>query len=73
MVQGPDISFVNDVAVLETYSAKLRWQLFKHIDIYDIVAIIFDPIDDQITRVDLVNQLCRRRKMETTPDTSLSS
>ena len=58
MVQGPDISFVNDVAVLETYSAKLRWQLFKHIDIYDIVAIILDPVDDQITRVDLVNQLC---------------
>jgi len=41
------------------YSAKLRWQLFEHIDIYDIVAIILDPVDDQITRVDLVNQLCR--------------
>ena len=59
MVQGPDISFVNDVAVLETYSAKLRWQLFKHIDIYDIVAIIFDPIHDQITRINLASdQLC---------------
>lgn len=36
-----------------THSAELCRQLFEHIHVNDIVPILIDPVDDQVTRVDL--------------------
>jgi hypothetical protein len=58
LVQVPDISFIYDSEAY-TYSAKLCRQLFEYIDIDNVVAIIFDPVHDEITRVNLASYQLR--------------